>query len=100
MIFSNEKELWYAETEILARQLANKSEDEIMAIFDSSDVIQLRVSERPQGKIIDRIMLPFSWSILFILCCVKYLLTGSWYIDSWAKKNKVVKLISASLERC
>lgn len=100
MIFSDERELWYAETQSLARQLANKSEDEIMAIFNQSDVIQLRESKRPDGKIIDRIMLPFTWFFLLILCCVKYVLTGSWYIDSWVKKNRILKIIAASLGRC
>lgn len=100
MIFSDERELWYAETENLARQLANKSEEEIMSIFDRSDVIQLKASERPNGKIIDRIMLPFTWVILLILCCVKYIVTGSWYIDSWVKRSKVLRIIADSLDRC
>jgi len=41
MRFSDEKQMWYADTERLAKQMANKSEQELLDIFYKHDIIKI-----------------------------------------------------------
>ena len=88
MRFKDEKQMWYADTEMLAARLANKDKLDVQEILDSADVITLRSTERPKAKLINRISLVVLYPALVVVSVVKWLLTGDRFFDSWAKKSR------------
>ena len=93
MRFKDEKHMWYAETEIIAAELANKSEQEVQDILDDWDVITLRSGDRPKAKMINRLALVVLYLPLMALTAVKWCYTGDRYLDSWAKRNSVLNTV-------
>jgi len=94
MIFYDERCLWYAETEELARRLENKSARDIQEIFDDHDVIRLRACDRPDTSMLGRLLLPVVALCLIITMPIKWVITGSSHFDSFARKHKWLKKIT------
>lgn len=91
MIFTDEKEMWYSETEKLAEKLSNKTQREIQEILDESDVIALRSIDRPKdNKILNRFVFILLFVPLLLLSAIKWIFTGDKYLDSWFKKYKML----------
>lgn len=93
MIFKDEKEMWYSQTEELAYKLANKDVAEIQEILDDHDVIRLRSTERSGKTIFNRFSILFVYPILLGIFSIKWLLTGEGHLDSWEKKSKIIKFL-------
>ena len=93
MIFKDEKEMWYADTEILAAKLANKDVKEIQEILDDHDVIKLQSTDREKKTVFNRLATFIVYPILLVLFCVKWLMTGRGHLDSWDKKYKSVSFL-------
>ena len=89
MIFKDERNLWYADKELLATLLANKSETEIMEYIEYRDIVQIRSEERPTVNTLGRLLYIPTCMLLIVICGVKWVLTGSFKLDSWCKKFKV-----------
>jgi len=90
MRFSDEKQMWYADTERLAKQMANKSEQELLDIFYKHDIIKIVSTDRPEVTIFNRLMFVLLFIPLTMLAATKWMGTGDAYLDSWAKKYKLV----------
>jgi len=86
MRFYDERKLWYAETESLARDLENKSYCEIMKVFECKDIIRLRSCERPKTTIFGRMLFPLVALAFLVVMPIKWMITGNTYFDSIAKK--------------
>lgn len=93
MRFSDEKQMWYADTERLAKQMANKSEQELLDIFYKHDIIKIVSTNRPEVTTFNRLMFVLLFIPLTILAATKWMGTGDAYLDTWAKKYKLVGLI-------
>ena len=93
MRFTDEKPMWYADTERLAKQLANKTERDIQDILDKHDVIKLRSTERPSESLMNRVVLVVVFIPFVMLSLIKWMVTGDMYLDSWIKKNRVLGFI-------
>ena len=93
MIFKDEMKLWYSDKEKLAKQLANKPERELMEYLEYRDIIKLKSVERPSVNTLGRLLFVPTYVLLCTICCFKWVFTGSFYIDSWAKKCKVIDKI-------
>ena len=91
MRFTDEKPMWYADTEALACRLADKSASDIQEILDDHDVITLASKERPNTTILERLAILIVGPIALILCAIKWALTGDHYLDSWEKKSRIVR---------
>ena len=94
MRFYDERNLWYAETESLARELENKSYREIMKVFESNDIIRLRSSKRPSTTILGRTLFPFVALAFLVVIPIKWIITGNTYFDSIAKKHGWINRLS------
>ena len=90
MRFSDEKQMWYADTERLAKQMANKSEQELLDIFYKHDIIKIVSIDRPEVTTFNRLMFVLMFIPLTMLAATKWMGTGDAYLDSWAKKYKLV----------
>ena len=103
MRFSDEKQMWYADTERLAKQMANKSEQELLDIFYKHDIIKIVSTNRPEAATFNRLMFVLLFIPLSILAATKWMGTGDVYLDTWAKKYKIVgwlyKLIGVDKQR-
>lgn len=93
MRFSDEKQMWYADIERLAKQMANKSEQELLDIFYKHDIIKIVSIDRPEVTTFNRLMFVLLFIPLTMLAATKWMGTGDAYLDSWAKKYKLVGLI-------
>ncbi len=93
MRFSDEKQMWYADIERLAKQMANKSEQELLDIFYKHDIIKIVSIDRPEVTTFNRLMFVLMFIPLTMLAATKWMGTGDAYLDSWAKKYKLVGLI-------
>ena len=93
MRFSDEKQMWYADTERLAKQMANKSEQELLDIFYEHDIIKIVSTDRPEVTTFNRLMFVLLFIPLTILAATQWMGTGDAYLDTWAKKYKLVGLI-------
>ena len=93
MRFTDEKPMWYADTEMLAKQLSNKTEREVQEIFDKHDVIKLKSTKRPSASFMNRLVLVIVFIPLVILSFIKWVVTGDRYLDSWVKKNRALGFI-------
>lgn len=93
MRFKHERTLWYSETEDLAAQLANKTESELLDIFDDSDIIELRTCSDKKTTIIGRLLSLVIFPLLIIISMFKWALTGDRFLDSWFKKSKLLESI-------
>lgn len=93
MRFSDEKQMWYADTERLAKQMANKSEQELLDIFYKHDIIKIVSTDRPEVTTFNRLMFVLLFIPLTILAATKWMTSGDAYLDTWAKKYKLVGLI-------
>ena len=91
MRFIDEKYMWYAETEYLATELANKTEQEVMDILNQHDIIRLDTMERKSTHTFGRILLVVLYPFLVLLACIKWVLTGDRYLDSWSKRLHLEK---------
>lgn len=93
MRFKDEKYMWYADTEILAAKLANKSKREVQRILDDHDVIKLNSCDRPKLKWFNRL----SWIVLIpffmLLFIIKWFITGDGHLDTWFKKSKILNYL-------
>lgn len=103
MRFSDEKQMWYVDTERLAKQMANKSEQELFDIFYEHDIIKIVSTDRPRVTTFNRLMFVVLFIPLSILAATKWVVSGDKYLDSWAKKYKLVgwlyKLIGVDKRR-
>jgi len=90
MRFSDEKQMWYADIERLAKQMANKSEQELLDIFYKHDIIKIVSIDRPEVTTFNRLMFVLLFIPLTMLAATKWMGTGDAYLDSWAKKYKLV----------
>jgi len=86
MRFKDEKKMWYADTEHLARKLAKRSEQEVQEILDEHDIIKLRSGERPTVKMLGRILFPIVCLVLIPIAAIKWVVTGDRYLDVYAKR--------------
>lgn len=89
MRFKDEKIMWYAEVETLARELANKTEREVWGVLDGRDIVYLRSEERPEVTVFGRVLFPFVFIIAAMFSVIKWIITGDRYLDSVAKKYKI-----------
>lgn len=89
MRFSDEKHMWYADTEKLAEKLANKTERQVQDILDEHNVIKLITGDRPSVTALGRVTMVLLFIPLVIATVVKWFLTGDRYLDSWVKRSKV-----------
>ena len=103
MRFSDEKQMWHADTERLVKQMANKSEQELLDIFDKHDIIKIVSTDRPEVATFNRLMFVLLFIPLTVLAATKWMVSGDRYLDSWAKKYKLVgwiyKLIGVDKRR-
>lgn len=90
MRFSDEKYMWYADTEKLAEKLANKTERQVQEILDEHDVIKLRSGKRPTVTFLGRITMLLLVVPFTIAAVIKWCATGDIYLDSWVKRSKLV----------
>lgn len=88
MRFKDERQLWYSEVEDLSEMLANKTAEEVNLILDDADVIRLQSSEQPKAGIPSRLFGVVLWPIFVLILCVKWLICGDRYLDSWGRKSK------------
>ena len=86
MRFKDEKQMWHADTELLAGRLANKTERQVQEILDEHDVIKLRSGERPTVNVLGRILFPVVCLVLIPLSAIKWVVTGDRYLDVYAKR--------------
>ena len=93
MRFSDEKQMWYADTERLAKQMVNKSEKELFDLLDKYDIIKIVSTDRPKVTTFNRLMFVLLFIPLMMLAATKWMGTGDAYLDTWAKKYKLVGLI-------
>ena len=93
MRFKDEREMWSADIEALAAQLSNKSNDEVEEILDAHDVIKLRSCDGPKSTLVNRLALILFVPILILVTGIKWLCTGDRYLDSWEKRNKILRNI-------
>ena len=93
MRFSDEKQMWYADIERLAKRMANKSEQELLDIFYKHDIIKIVSTDRPKVTTFNRLMFVVLFIPLMMLAATKWMGTGDAYLDTWAKKYKLVGLI-------
>lgn len=103
MRFSDEKQMWYADTERLAKQMANKSEQELFDIFHEHDIIKIVSTNRPEVTTFNRLMFVLLFIPLTMIAATKWVLSGDAYLDSWGKKYRLVgwiyKLIGVDKRR-
>lgn len=90
MRFSDEKYMWYADTEKLAEKLANKTERQVQDILDEYNIIKLTTGDRPDVTALGRVTTVLLFIPLVIATVVKWFLTGDRYLDSWVKRSKLV----------
>lgn len=90
MRFSDEKQMWYADIERLVSRMANKSEKELFDLLDQYDIIKIVSTDRPEVTIFNRLMFVLLFIPLTMLAATKWVGTGDAYLDSWAKKYKLV----------
>ena len=88
MLFKDEKVMWCAEEEDLISRLANKSKIEIELEMRDSEVIILRLRDKPKAPVIGRILMPVIMIFLLILMFIKWVATGEGHLDSWCKNFK------------
>lgn len=90
MRFKDERYLWYADVERIAKQMANKSEQELFDILNEHDIIKIVSTDRPEITAFNRLMLILLFLPLSMLAATKWMLSGDAYLDAWAKKYKLV----------
>tara|TARA_B110000977_G_scaffold50548_1_gene68655 strand:+ start:121 stop:429 length:309 start_codon:yes stop_codon:yes gene_type:complete len=94
MLFKDEQIMWFPEKENLIGRLANKSEREIDLEMRDSEVIILRLRDKPKAPAIGRILMPVIMIFFLILMFIKWVITGEKYLDSWCKKFKFLDSLS------
>ena len=90
MRFSDEKHMWYSDTEKLAEKLANRTEQQVQDILDTHHVIKLTTGDRPDVTALGRVTMVLLFVPLVIATVVKWFLTGDRYLDSWVKRSKLL----------
>lgn len=95
MIFSDERDLFVSEIEDLSQKLANKSAKEIEQILDDGNyrLMYLAYKGDDLNTFKNRLALPFIVPILCIICLIKWIISGDYYLDSWARKFKIVFIL-------
>lgn len=86
MRFKDEKKMWYADTELLAARLANKTELQVQQILDDHDVIKLYSGDRPKVGIFGRLLFLPVCLVLIPVSVIKWFATGDRYLDVYAKR--------------
>ena len=88
MIFTDERAIFYSETEHLAELLANKNFDEVYDELENYKAVLVNAGEprysAPQ-RLVQLLTVPLI-PVLFVVMGFKYVITGDKYLDSWLRK--------------
>ena len=90
MRFTDEKVMWYADVKMLAKELCNKSEREVMEVLARNDVIKLHSGKRPKQTALARLSQFVIVPILIPISFLKWIITGDRYLNSWCKKSRAL----------
>ena len=97
MILLDEQYLFVHDREILAKDLANKSEEECYRILcgykRGQEIVTISLATEDGIKWYNRTSMLVVVPLLFLLAGVKWLFTGQMYLDSWARKYKPVGVL-------
>jgi hypothetical protein len=78
---TNERNLWFSEVETLSKQLAHKSNDQILYILEDRHVIALKKVVEVKTTFFKRVLFLPSYPVLVIIAGLKYLFTGTRFLD-------------------
>lgn len=97
MILLDEQYLFVHDREILAKDLANKSEEECYRILcgykRGQEIVTISIATEDGVKWYNRASMLVVVPLLFVLSGAKWLFTGQMHLDSWARKYRPVGVL-------
>lgn len=89
-----ERVLWNSQVEDIANKLHMKSAEDVYSILDGYDVITLK-TVYVETTLSNRVSYLLLFIPLILLASIKWILTGNFYLDSWAKRSKSLSWLTS-----